>query len=385
MLTREELEHLERERLAPYAALAAESRGRRYPEEKARSRTDFQRDRDRIIHCTAFRRMEYKTQVFVNHEGDHYRTRLTHSLEASQIGRSVGRSLRLNEDLIEALVLAHDLGHTPFGHSGERAMSDLMKDHGGFEHNGQSLRVVDFLERRYPDFPGLNLTYEVREGIIKHTSSWDHPEGTPPDLAPEEQPTIEAQLTNYADEIAYSNHDVDDGLSSDLIDIESLTTVGLWKEASGRVRKRYPSLRYPDTKHVTISAMITILVEELVRQTTENIRRAGVRSISDVRAYKGLLASYSPAVTEEGLKLRTFLWENLYTHFRVVRMEEKAKRMLSDLFHAYMARPQQLPTEFRERMKTEPAARIICDYIAGMTDRFALEEHQKLFDPLTRV
>ncbi len=385
MPTREELERLEHERLAPYAAFSGESRGRRYPEEKARYRTDFQRDRDRIVHCTAFRRMEYKTQVFVNHEGDHYRTRLTHSLEASQIGRSVARSLLLNEDLVEALVLAHDLGHTPFGHSGERVMATLMKDHGGFEHNGQTLRVVDFLERRYPDFPGLNLTYEMREGIIKHESSWDHPESVPADLAPGEKSTIESQLTNFADEIAYSNHDVDDGLSSQMIDIDALETVGLWKEASERVRRKHPSLRYPETKHITISAMITILVEELVRQTTQNLKDAGIRTLADVRTAKTLLASYSPAVTSESQKLKTFLWENMYTHFRVVRMEEKAKRMLSDLFHAYMSRPQQLPPEFREQMKTETPARIICDYIAGMTDRFALDEHQKLFNPHTHV
>jgi dGTPase len=385
MLKREELERQEKERLAPYAALSAESRGRRYKEEKAPFRTDFQRDRDRIIHCTAFRRLEYKTQVFVNHEGDHYRTRLTHSLEASQIGRSVARSLCLNEDLIEALVLSHDLGHTPFGHSGERVMNTLMKEHGGFEHNGQSLRVVDFLERRYPDFPGLNLCYEVREGIIKHSSSWDHPEEVPAELTPGEHPTIEAQLCNYADEVAYNNHDVDDGLSSQMIHVEDLQKVELWNEAARRVAKSHAAVTYPATKHLIISAMITILVEDLARQTTKNTKEAGVETLADMRACGKVLASYSPAINKENQALKTFLWENLYSHYRVIRMEEKAKRILTDLFQAYIGRPQQLPPEFREQMKTETPARIICDYIAGMTDRFALEEHQKLFDPMARV
>ncbi|HLG19461.1 MAG TPA: deoxyguanosinetriphosphate triphosphohydrolase [Bdellovibrionota bacterium] len=384
MLLREQLEQLEKERLAPVASLAISSRGRRYKEEKPRFRTDFQRDRDRIIHSAAFRRMEYKTQVFVNHEGDHYRTRLTHSLEVAQIARTVARNLELNEDLTEALVLSHDIGHTPFGHSGERAMTALMKEYGGFEHNQQSLRVVDYLERRYPTFKGLNLTFEVREGIVKHSSHWT-PDKVPSDLEPALQPGLEAQLIDYVDEIAYNNHDVDDGLSSQMIEPEALEQAMLWKSAFEKTKAKHPKLTLFHLKHMTISAMITILVEDLITQTDQNIRKAGLESLADVHRADKSLAGFSKEISKQNQQLKKFLWDHLYTHYRVVRMEEKARRMLTDLFHAYRSRPEQLPREFVDRMQEEPVERIICDYIAGMTDRFALDEHQKLFDPHTRV
>jgi dGTPase len=328
--------------------------------------------------------MEYKTQVFVNHEGDHYRTRLTHSLEVSQIARTVARSLQLNEDLIEALVLSHDVGHTPFGHSGERVMSALMKEHGGFEHNQQSLRVVDYLERRYPDFPGLNLSFEVREGIIKHSAHWD-PKKVPEDLEPSVQPTLEAQLTDLVDEIAYNNHDIDDGLSSNLIDVKELEKVTLWQRAAEEVRKTQKNHSYPETKHQIISAMISLMVADLVTQTGANIEKHKVTSVANVRKLKESVAGYSKSMAEENQELKKFLWDHMYTHYRIVRMEEKAKRIITDLFQAYMNRPQQLPQEFRAKMKEEKPARIICDYIAGMTDRFALDEYQRLFDPYTKV
>jgi len=379
-----ELEKEEGQYLAPYAMLSSQTRGRKYPEEKSKSRTEFQRDRDRIIHCSAFRRMEYKTQVFVNHEGDHYRTRLTHSLEVSQIARSVARRLRINEDLTEALVLAHDLGHTPFGHSGERVMSALMKEHGGFEHNNQSLRVVDFLERRYPQIPGLNLTFEVREGITKHSAHWD-PNKVPEELHPKEQPVLEAQMIDYVDEIAYNNHDIDDGLFSHLIRIEDLEKVTLWREATKAVKKNYPGAKYPETKYVSISAMITLLAEDLIAETEKKVSESGAKSVDDIRKVKRTVAGFSKEMAEMNQELKKFLWNNMYTHHRVVRMEEKAKRILTSLFNAYMARPQQIPVEFRETFKDEPTPRMICDYIAGMTDRFALDEYEKFFDPHTRV
>ena len=384
MILREDLERLENERLALFASHSTKSRGRQHREEPPRFRTDFQRDRDRIVHSAAFRRMEYKTQVFVNHEGDHYRTRLTHSLEVSQIARTVARALELNEDLTEALVLSHDLGHTPFGHSGERAMSGLMKEFGGFEHNLQSLRIVDYLERRYPTFQGLNLTFEVREGIIKHSAHWDRAK-VPSELAPNDQPPFEAQLIDYVDEIAYNNHDVDDGLSSLMVDPEALSELEIWKRSFESAKKRYPKQSFSALKHVTISAMITLLVDDLISHTSQNIKTAGVQTLEDVRKVGKSLTGFSPEVAKQNQELKKFLWDHLYTHYRVVRMEEKAKRILADLFHAYRSRPEQLPRDFVDRLKNETVERIVCDYIAGMTDRFALDEHQKLFDPHTRV
>lgn len=384
MITREELEGLEKSHLAPYASLSMNSKGRRFQEDPALFRTDFQRDRDRIIHSSAFRRMEYKTQVFVNHEGDHFRTRLTHSLEVSQIARTVARALRLNEDLSEALVLSHDLGHTPFGHAGERLMAELMKEHGGFEHNQQSLRVVDHLEHRYPTFPGLNLTFEVREGIVKHSKGWNR-RPIPDDLAPDTQPSLEAQLIDLVDEIAYNNHDVDDGLSSSLIDPEALASVTLWKNAYKQIQDRYPNRHFSELKTVTISQMISTLVGDLIRETLSRLTKQKIQTEEDVRNSKEGLASFSPEIEKQNEELKRFLHSNMYNHYRVIRMEEKARRIIHELFLTYIDRPEQLPKAFTQRMKKDSTPRIVCDYIAGMTDRFAMDEHKKLFDPHTRV
>lgn len=384
MLTREDYEKLENERLAPFASKSVLSRGRKHPETEDTIRTAFQRDRDRIIHSAAFRRLEYKTQVFVNHEGDHYRTRLTHTIEVSQIARSISRALRLNEDLTEAIVLAHDLGHTPFGHAGERTMNDLMENHGGFEHNLQSLRVVDSLEKRYPEFNGLNLTYEVREGICKHSSAYD--KTSPPfEFSPGKDPSLEGQIVDLADEIAYSNHDIDDGLRSGLITLKQLEGVALWKDAIQEVRKNYTSLDDDELKHRGISTIISFLTRDLTFHSWENVEKAQLISVDDVRNFGGRMITFSGEMREKNEELKKFLYNNMYCHFRVIRMEEKAKRIIVDLYDAYRTRPEQLPPRFYAKKNTEGLERVICDYIAGMTDRFALNEHKKLFDPHEKV
>lgn len=384
MYGREKTQQLEQKVLAPYACLSKNSKGRIYPEAPSDSRTDFQRDRDRILHSTAFRRLEYKTQVFVNHEGDHYRTRLTHSLEVAQIGRSVARAMSLNEDLIEALILVHDQGHTPFGHAGERVMSELMSSYGGFEHNLQSLRVVERLEHPYPTFPGLNLTFEVREGIVKHSAHWKR-ENIPQELAPDEFPGLEAQLIDYVDEIAYNNHDLDDGLSSNMVTMEELEELELWSRAKELAQKRFPQQEVSLLKRPIISAMITLLVNDLIHQTSKNIQAHEIQSMEDLRTLGEGVAGYSEEVQIMNRKLKSFLREHMYTHPRVIRMEEKAKRILKGLFQAYHERPSQMPKDFLQRNKSESIERSICDYIAGMTDRFAIDEYQKLFDPNTKV
>lgn len=375
---------IESQILAPYACHAKDSRGRSLSEPPSGNRTCFQRDRDRVLHSTAFRRMEYKTQVFVNHEGDHYRTRLTHTLEVAQIARTVSRMMQLNEDYTEALVLAHDLGHTPFGHAGEIEMSELMKEFGGFEHNRQSLRIVDVLEHPYPHFDGLNLTFEVREGIVKHSAHWK-PENVPDDLAPNEQPALEAQLIDSVDEIAYNNHDIDDGLSSGLFDFEQLQEVALWKEAQARLDPAFRQYSEKKIKRMTISSLISILVQDLLETTTQNIQANNIQTLEDIRTLGTSLVSYSPEVTQKNKELKSFLRDNLYDHHRVIRMEVKARRIIRDLFKTYLNRPQQLPQKFVTRHPDKDMPRIICDYIAGMTDRFATEDHQKLFDPGVRV
>jgi dGTPase len=384
MNLRQQREALEVKILAPYACLSQGSQGRRIEEAPSRHRTHFQRDRDRVLHCTAFRRMEYKTQVFVNHEGDHYRTRLTHTLEVAQIARTVARILRLNEDLTEALVLAHDLGHTPFGHAGEIEMSELMKELGGFEHNLQSLRIIDTLEHPYPHFSGLNLTAEVREGIVKHSATWQ-PKNVPDDLFPNQQPALEAQLIDYVDEIAYNNHDIDDGLSSTLFSMEDLEKVELWQEAKAKVMETYSQYPLKDLKRMIISAMMSLLIDDLTEQTHQNIERLGIQTYEQIRQLDQPLAMYSPEMTKKNRALKQFLRENLYDHYRVIRMEVKARRIIRDLFKTYLHRPQQLPQEFVARYEGQDMPRIICDYIAGMTDRYATDEHQKLFDPAVRV
>ncbi len=365
--------------LAPYAAHADRSRGRRHSEPAPASRTEFQRDRDRIIHSTAFRRLEYKTQVFVNHEGDLFRTRLTHSLEVAQIGRAVARNLHLNEDLLEAIALAHDLGHTPFGHAGQDALHDCMKAYGGFEHNLQSLRVVDELEQRYAAFDGLNLTFEAREGILKHCSVKNA--RTLGDVGQrflaKQQPGLEAQVANLADEIAYSNHDIDDGLRSGLLILEQLESVPLFARHSAAVRAAYPGLAERRVINETVRRMINTLIVDLTQETGRRIAEAAPASDDEVRAC-GLLAAFSAEVRREANHLKSFLHDNLYRHYRVMRMTAKARRIVANLFAAFLEEPKLLPIDHQIRAAAN-APRAIADYVAGMTDRYAIKEHQRLF------
>jgi len=366
--------------LAPYAAQSARSRGRRYPEPPAAPRSEFQRDRDRIIHSTAFRRLEYKTQVFVNHEGDLFRTRLTHSLEVAQIGRTLARLLNLDEDLVETIALAHDLGHTPFGHTGQDALNECMKAHGGFEHNLQSLRVVDELEQKYADFDGLNLTFEAREGILKHCSKANAERlgDVGQRFLAGAQPSLEAQIVNLADEIAYNNHDVDDGLRSGLMTLDQLAAAPLFRRHLDTVRRRYPALTDRRLIHETVRRMIDTLVTDLVEQTRANLVEYQPADIAALRQCPPL-AAFSPAVREESLALKRFLLQNLYRHYKVARMSEKASRLIRDLFAAFTSEPKLLPPEFQGRAKAD-LARAVCDYIAGMTDRYAILEHRRIFD-----
>jgi dGTPase len=383
MLGRQGLERREEELLAAYAVKSAQSRGRAYPEEEHPFRLAFQRDRDRIVHSTAFRRLEYKTQVFVNHEGDHFRTRLTHTLEVAQIARTIARSLSLNEDLTEAIALAHDLGHPPFGHAGERAMNEMMQPYGGFEHNQQSLRIVEVLEDRYPEFCGLNLTWETRDGLKKH-----QPRSLPADangLAVAVGPSLEAQVTDYADEIAYNNHDIDDGLTSQMIEIESLCQVPLWGEHFHQAQRRFPQAPLKILWCQSIRSIINSLVLDLCEETRRRLSATGITSMADVLAATQPLVGFGRAMERQNAELKQFLLEHLYRHYRVIRMAEKARRIIHDLFRVYADSPRQLPPSFSMRITTEGMPRVVCDYIAGMTDRFALDEHRKLFDPHARV
>jgi len=382
LVDREWQERWEDERLAPWAMRSGLSRGRRYPEPEHALRTRFQRDRDRVVHSSSFRRLEYKTQVFVNHEGDNYRTRLTHSLEGAQIGRTVARVMGANEDLTECLVLGHDLGHTPFGHSGEKMMDELMRDHGGFEHNRQTLRILEVLEVRYPDFPGLNLTWEVREGIIKHNPKGDA--SAPAEYAPGEAPAIEAQLVDFVDEIAYNNHDVDDGLTSGMITVDQIRAVALFREAHDAVLARGVEddriLRHQVVRHI-----IDRCVQDLLETTLSALREARASSLEDVRGAGRRLVTYSPDMAARVKELKEFLFQNMYRHYRVVRMGDKAGRILRDLFQTFAGEPLQLPPRYQRRIEQDGLYRVVCDYIAGMTDRFALDEHRKLFDPMVKV
>ena len=377
---------MERTDLADYAARSDRSRGRRHAELFKDDRPAYERDRDRIIHCAAFRRLEYKTQVFVNHEGDYYRTRLTHSLEVAQIGRGIARRLHLNEDLVEALALAHDLGHTPFGHTGEEVLDRLMAPYGGFEHNRQSLRIVETLEERYPDFNGLNLTWETREGIIKHSSDYDRPgQGDLAEYRFDQRPTLEAQLIDLADEIAYNNHDIDDGLKAGYIVPDELHTVALWVETMRLVIGKYPALRGERLVYQTISHLIGRLILDLVAETARRIRSAGVQTLDDIRAQAGTLVGFSPEVAGLNRELKQFLREKLYHHYKVERMRIKAERFLTMLFDSYCASPVLLPLAYQARFAEHGRERVICDYIAGMTDRYALDEYKRLFEPYERV
>ncbi len=379
-----EIESEERGRLAPYATLSAETRGRRYPEEDQPYRPAFQLDRDRIVHCTAFRRLEYKTQVFVNHEGDHYRTRLTHTLEVAQISRAIARLLRLNEDLVEAIALSHDLGHAPFGHAGQEALNELMAEHGGFNHNMHGLRVVDHLEVRYPGFRGLNLTWEVREAIVKHGR--ESFEEVPEEFLPQCFPSLEAQLTDIADSIAYDNHDIDDGLRSGFITLDQLEKLELWRRARSVVEARYGSgLSERVLVARTISRLIHEEVTDLVDNTVATLEAAGVHTLEDVRRAGRLLVGFSPEMEELREEVKKFLFQSLYRHHRAVAMAEKAKRFVRALFREYVRKPEQLPPEYYSMLEEEGVERIVCDYCAGMTDRFCQEEYNRLFQPFERM
>jgi len=373
--------------LADYAAQESSSRGRQYPEPAPAHRSEYQRDRDRIIHCAAFRRLEYKTQVFVNHEGDLFRTRLTHSIEVAQIGRSIARALGLNEDLTEAIALAHDLGHTPFGHSGQDALNECMRDYGGFEHNLQSLRVVDVLEERYAEFPGLNLTFETREGILKHCSLMNARQlgELGKRFLEKTQPGLEAQLANVADEIAYNNHDVDDGLRSGLLTVEPLRQVRLFAEQYDEVRRRYPDIPSRRAIYETVRRMINCVVTDLIDNSGRQIEAAGVRSIEDVRRQAAPLIGFHAEIREKSQELKRFLRKNLYAHERVARMMGEAAKVVRELFEAFMQDPRRLPPQYQDKLREREGmaerARIVADYIAGMTDRYAMREHARLFSP----
>ncbi len=379
------LEKEEKRLLAPYAAKSAESRGRAYPEKEHAYRTAFQRDRDRIIHSSAFRRLEYKTQVFVNHEGDYYRTRLTHSLEACQIARVIARVLRLNTDLVETITLAHDLGHTPFGHAGEDELQILMKDHGGFNHNLQSLRIVDYLEEHYPNFRGLNLSYESRIGLFKHPELLREAEALGMGAFDNFQsPCLESQVADLADEIAYDNHDLDDGLTSGLISETDLDKIKLWR--SMRLQCRIQKKTKPQVRrYQIIRALIHTEVTDLLKQSRHNIAKAGLKKFSDAMRLPQFTVGFSRELQASRQELRDFLKEKLYRHYRVVRMTDKARRFLKALFEVYLARPEQLPPGSQKRLKKEGAHRVICDYIAGMTDRYAQDEYKKFFEPYEKV
>ena len=382
-VTRDYLQDLEESNLAPYSAKSNDSLGRKYQEEPHPYRTEFQRDRERIIHSRAFRRLEYKTQVFVNHEGDHYRTRLTHTIEVAQIARSIARALRLNEDLAESIALAHDLGHTPFGHSGEKELNELLKDDGGFEHNRQSLRVVEKLEKRYDQFYGLNLTWETREGIIKHSSYYDHPEAS--DFAPDEMPSLEAQIIDYADEIAYNNHDLDDGISSGLLKLNDIEKLKIWRAAVDRSAGDTASRNTKMIVYRAIRNIINILVSDLIESTRGHIRSLSISSYADVRGASRKIVAFSKEIGAANDELKDFLWQNLYQHYRVVRMSIKAQKVIRDLFTLYREHPKALPYSYFSRIEADGLKPTISDYIAGMTDRYAMGEHQKLTDPMIRV
>ena len=370
--------------LAPYAMKSSLSRGREYPEQEHAYRSVYQRDRDRVIHSQAFRLLEYKTQVFVNHEGDYYRTRLTHTIEVSQIARTIAFALRLNPDLTEAIALAHDLGHTPFGHSGEEALNEIMSRHGGFNHNSHGLRVVEKLEERYPDFPGLNLSWEVREGIVKHSTKFDK-SVVLAKFRPSELPTMETQVVDIADEIAYDNHDLDDGLTSGLLKEEDLGKLEVWNLICKDIARSYPGLSPEKKKYQVIRALINMQVTDLINETEAAIARLKPRSPMDIKRMKKKIVSFSPRMLAYRKPLRDLLAAKLYRHFRVIRMADKANRIIKGLFEVYMDNPEALPEHIQERMAADGVRKGICDYIAGMTDRKASDEYKKLFDPYEKV
>jgi dGTPase len=383
-LTRQDIEEHEEQWLAPYAMCSGQSRGRKYEEEEHPYRSAYQRDRDRIIHTTAFRRLEYKTQVFLNTEGDYYRTRLTHTVEVAQIGRTLARALRVNEDLTEAICLAHDLGHSPFGHSGEVALHELMAGRGGFDHNYQSFRIVEELEDRFPDFRGLNLTWEVREGILKHETEYDRSDISP-EFEPHWRPSLEAQIVNFADEIAYTTADLDDGLRSGMITPQQLAEIEFWRLVIGEL-KIDPLHHFGDMeRHRIIRRLVGKEVSDVIQATQAGLDQHQVKSLDDLRNLPYNLVTHSEGVKQMNTQLKAFLFTNLYRHWRVMRMDMKARRFVAELFNAYTTSPIILPTNVQEQATRKDLHRTVCDYIAGMTDRFALQEHNRLFNPMAAL
>jgi dGTPase len=382
LATREYLEAGESHHLAPYAQHSAETRGRLHPEPEHNYRTVYQRDRDRVLHTTAFRRLEYKTQVFVNYEGDHYRTRLTHTLEVAQIARTIARALLVNEDLTEAIALAHDLGHTPFGHAGEQLLHEKMLSYGGFNHNTHGLRIVEELEERYPSFKGLNLTWEVREGIIKHATEYDTPQAD--GYAPLQRASLEAQIINIADEIAYNSHDLDDGLRSGLIIPRQLVEIALWREGILELGLD-PDLTNQTDRNRIIHYLVNREVTEALEATTLRLAELAPITVDQVRQSTINIVDFPAELRQQNRQLKDFLFNSLYRHWRVMRMTAKAVRMLGQLFDVLVENPSLLPPENQAKLVDLPVQRAVCDYIAGMTDRYALQEYRRLFDPEERV
>ncbi|MEK6221462.1 MAG: deoxyguanosinetriphosphate triphosphohydrolase [Chloroflexota bacterium] len=378
--TRKNLEEIEDNSLASYGIRSKDTKGREYPDREPDYRTSFQRDRDRVLHTTAFRRLEYKTQVFVNYEGDYFRTRLTHTLEVSQIGRTLAKALGANQELVEGICLAHDLGHPPFGHSGEVILNRLMKDHGGFDHNKQSFRIVTKLEKRYPDFDGLNLTWEVREGIVKHETEYDVSDAS--DYNPALRGHLEAQLANVADELAYTAHDLDDGLRSGMVTPAMLSGIEIWEILLKSIEWKGPVLTDID-RHRLIRRLVGVLVSDAVEAISLRIKEAKIKTMLDLQELDHNVIGYSDDLQRRNREIKDFLYNNLYRHHRVVRMAVKAERTLAQLFNAYHEEPEMLPGDFQSLIEKRGLERTICDYIAGMTDRYAIEEYEKLFNPRT--
>ncbi|MBT5375630.1 MAG: deoxyguanosinetriphosphate triphosphohydrolase [Nitrospinaceae bacterium] len=376
MIKRQDLEKIESQSLASYAMKSGESKGRQHQEAEHSYRTRFQRDRDRVIHTSAFRRLEYKTQVFVYHEGDYYRTRLTHSLEVAQIARSICKSLQLNEDLTEAVALSHDLGHPPFGHTGQNVLNKLMKGHDGFEHNKQSLRIVKLLEKRYPEFDGLNLTWEVMEGICKHAQDEENPITSNKKVR---FPSLEAQVADFADGIAYNAHDLDDGITSNLFDLDQLRSVALWEENEKKFDQQYKGMDFKLKKYQVVRSIINELISDFRQATLENLKKYEVQTVDDVRCAPIRIATFGKEFTEKNKQLKQFLHKNMYSHRKVLRMEFKAELTLEGIFNAYLKMPALLPESVQENSQRGSFERRVCDYVSGMTDRYAINEYKNLY------
>ncbi len=381
MFTRQELEEIEDRSLAPYGVRSKDSKGRVYLDNEPDYRTAFQRDRDRVLHTTAFRRLEYKTQVFINFEGDYFRTRLTHTLEVAQVGRTIARALGANEDLVEAICLSHDLGHSPFGHAGESTLSNLMKEHGGFDHNKQSLRIVTELEQRYPEFPGLNLTWETREGMVKHESEYDIIDANA--YSPDLRGNLETQICNVADELAYTTHDLDDGLRSGMITPHMLEGIALWEILVSVYNWRGPILQEME-RHRMIRHLVGTMVTDMVTATDKRLKESGAKSALDLQKLPYNVIGYSEDMQRRNRELKDFLFAKLYRHYRVVRMQVKAERIINELFEAYRNEPLTLSDHVQEQIPIRGLERTICDHIAGMTDRYAIDEHARLHDPFLK-